>query len=209
MPSPCSPECEPLYSRTIAKASSAMARIAFTSLSSRRLSTGRTCRQPTEACAYQVPRVPCFSNTSVSRVGVFGEMLERHRAILDEGDRLSLLLHRHHDVEAGGAHIGDRGLQRRIEHLDHAAPVRAGLVPAEAEIAHQSRAALAAGADFRPGRPRRTRPAAWRPARRARTARASGGTSRSRAPARSWCGRPARPRSAPSRTRCCAASIAS
>ena len=90
-----------------------MARIAFTSFSSRRLSTGRTCRQPTEACAYQVPRVPCFSNTSVSRCGVVGEMLERHRAILDEGDRLALLLHRHHDVEAGGAHIGDRGLQRR------------------------------------------------------------------------------------------------
>ena len=67
MPSPCSPECEPLYSRTNAKASSAMARIALTSLSSRRFSTGRTCRQPTEACAYQVPRVPCFSNTSVSR----------------------------------------------------------------------------------------------------------------------------------------------
>ena len=43
-----------------------MARIALTSFSSRRLSIGRTCRQPTEACAYQVPRVPCRSKISVS-----------------------------------------------------------------------------------------------------------------------------------------------
>ena len=51
----------------MSKASSAIARIALTSFSSRRLSTGRTCRQPTEACAYQVPRVPCFSKMAVSR----------------------------------------------------------------------------------------------------------------------------------------------
>ena len=177
MPSPCSPECEPLYSRTIANASSAMARIALTSLSSRRLSTGRTCRQPTEACAYQVPRVPCFSNISVSRVGVFGEMLERHRAILDEGDRLSLLLHRHHDVEAGGAHVGDRRLQRRIEHLDHAAPLRAAACPSRSRDRPSARASCFSRRTFSSGRPRRTRPAAPRPARRARTARASGGTS--------------------------------
>ena len=68
---------------------------------------------------------------------VFGEMLERHRAILDEGNRFALVLHRHHDVEAGGAHVGDRGLQGRIEHFDHAALLRAGLVEAVAEIAHQ------------------------------------------------------------------------
>ncbi len=70
-------------------------------------------------------------------LGVVGEMLERHRAILDEGDRLPLLLHRHHDVETGGAHLGDGGLQGGIEHIDHAAPFRAAVVPAEAEIAHQ------------------------------------------------------------------------
>ena len=64
-------------------------------------------------------------------------MLERHRAIFDEGDRFALLLHRHHDVEAGRAHLGDRRLQIGIEHLDHAAPFGAALVPAEAEIAHQ------------------------------------------------------------------------
>ena len=137
MPSPCSPECEPLYSRTMAKASSAMARMARTSLSSRRLSTGRTCRQPTAACAYQVPRVPFLSKTSREPRRVIGEMLERHRAILDEGDRFARLLHRHHDVEAGGAHLGDGGLQLRIEHLDHAAPFGAAVVPRHAEIAEQ------------------------------------------------------------------------
>src|SRR6478735_231124 len=99
----------------MSKASSAIARIALTSCSSRRLSTGRTCRQPTEACAYQVPRVPCFSKMAVMR--------ERHRAVLDERDRFALLLHRHHDVEAGGAHLGDGGLQGGIEHLDHPAPL--------------------------------------------------------------------------------------
>ena len=111
--------------------------MACTSFSCRRLSTGRTCRQPEPACAYQVPRVPCFSKIAVSRAGVVGQMLERHRAILDEGDRFALLLHRHHDVEAGGAHVGDGGLQFGIEHLDHAAPFGAALVPAEAEIADQ------------------------------------------------------------------------
>ena len=64
-------------------------------------------------------------------------MLQRHRAVLDEGDRLALLLHRHHDVEAGGAHLGDGGLQLGIEHLDDAAPLRAGVVPGEAEVADQ------------------------------------------------------------------------
>ena len=47
----------------------------------------------------------------VEPLGVVGEMRQRHRAILDEGDRLALLLHRHHDVEAGGAKIGDAGLR--------------------------------------------------------------------------------------------------
>jgi len=64
-----------------------------------------------------------------------GEMLERHRAVLNEGDRLTLLLHRHHDVEAGGAHVGDGGLQVGIEDLDHAAPLGAAVAPIEAEVA--------------------------------------------------------------------------
>ena len=44
-----------------------MARMACTSLSWRRFRIGRTCRQPDPACAYQVPRVPCFSNRAPSR----------------------------------------------------------------------------------------------------------------------------------------------
>jgi len=69
--------------------------------------------------------------------GIVGEMLERHRAILDERDRLAGLLHGHHDVEAGGAHLGDRGLQLGIEHLDDAAPFGARVLPGEAVIAHE------------------------------------------------------------------------
>ena len=67
--------------------------------------------------------------------GVFGEVLERHCAILDEGDRLSLLLHRHHDIEPGGTHVVDGGLQLGIEHFDHATRFRPALVPAKTEIA--------------------------------------------------------------------------
>ncbi len=66
-PSPCSPLCEPLYSRTRAKHSSATARMVATSFGSFMFSTGRTCRQPTEACAYQVPLVPWRSNTAFRR----------------------------------------------------------------------------------------------------------------------------------------------
>src|SRR5258707_179826 len=66
-PSPCSPECEPLYSRTIANASSAIARICLAPNSCFRLMTGRTCKGPTDACAYQVPPVPCLWKTWVSR----------------------------------------------------------------------------------------------------------------------------------------------
>ncbi len=61
-------------------------------------------------------------------VGVVGEVFERHRAILDEGDRLRVALHRHHDVEAGLADLPDGALARRLHHLDH----RAG----EAVVAH-------------------------------------------------------------------------
>src|SRR5271165_2746927 len=101
-----------------------MARIALTSLSSRRLSTGRTCRQPTEAWAYQVPRVPWRANTWVRR-SVYSARC------------LSGTAHRHHDVEAGSAHVGDARLQCRIAHLDDAAELGAALVPAETEVAHQ------------------------------------------------------------------------
>jgi len=66
-PSPCSPECVPPYSRTTSCASSAIARMRRTSPGSRRLSAGRTCRQPTEACAYHVPSAPCLPNISSIR----------------------------------------------------------------------------------------------------------------------------------------------
>ena len=67
IPSPCSPECEPLNSRTRACASSAIWRILDRSLLFLRLSVGLMWRHPTDACAYQVPVVPCFANTSPSR----------------------------------------------------------------------------------------------------------------------------------------------
>jgi len=65
-PSPCSPEKAPLYSRTIAEASSAIARI-FSAPSRRMSRIGRTCKVPTEAWAYHVPLVPCLVKTSVRR----------------------------------------------------------------------------------------------------------------------------------------------
>ena len=62
-------------------------------------------------------------------LGVVGQMLERHRAVLDEGDGLSLALHRHHDVEAGGTHLPHGPLAGGVRHLDDAA--------GGAEVAHQ------------------------------------------------------------------------
>ena len=66
IPSPCSPECDPLYLSTRSNASSAISRIVLASFSSFIFSTGRTCRQPTDAWAYQVAGVPCLLKTSVS-----------------------------------------------------------------------------------------------------------------------------------------------
>jgi hypothetical protein len=63
------------------------------------------------------------------RVGVIGQMLERHGAILDEADRLAVALQAHHDVEAGLADLPQVLLARVVGHLDHAAR--------QAEIAHQ------------------------------------------------------------------------
>ena len=55
-----------MYCFTMAQASSAMARI-FSAPPLRMSRIGRTCSVPTEAWAYHVPRVPCFSNTRVRR----------------------------------------------------------------------------------------------------------------------------------------------
>ena len=40
----------------------------FASISCLRFSTGRTCRQPTEACAYHVPVVPYLAKSSLRRL---------------------------------------------------------------------------------------------------------------------------------------------
>ena len=63
-PSPCSPLYAPLNLRTSSDASSAIARI-LAAPSRRMSSIGRTCNVPTDACAYQVPLLPCFLKTSV------------------------------------------------------------------------------------------------------------------------------------------------
>ena len=54
-------------------------------------------------------------------VGIFGEVLERHRAVFDERHRLAVAFHRHHDVEPRLAHFPDVALQCVIGDLDHAA----------------------------------------------------------------------------------------
>jgi len=66
-PSPCSPECVPCSSRTTSCVASAIVRTSATSSGSFRLSAGRTCRQPTEACAYHVPSAPFFAKISSTR----------------------------------------------------------------------------------------------------------------------------------------------
>ena len=66
-PSPCSPECEPPRSPASANASAAIARRRSTSSPSRRSRAGRTCRQPTDACAYHTACVAWRSMISVSR----------------------------------------------------------------------------------------------------------------------------------------------
>ncbi len=60
--------------------------------------------------------------TGGQALGIFGQVLQRHGAVLDKGDRLGLVLHRHHDVQARGAQIGDGGLQAQLIDIDHPAP---------------------------------------------------------------------------------------
>ena len=68
--------------------------------------------------------------------GIFRQMRQRHGAVFHEGDRLSLILHGHHDVEAGLAQFGDRGLQLGIIDLDHPAPFGALVAEIQTQIAH-------------------------------------------------------------------------
>ena len=91
-------------------------------------------------------------------VGVLGEVLERHRAVFDEGHRLAVAFHRHHDVEPRFAHFPHVALQARVGDLDHAA--------GEAEIGHELGELLSASRAARRGPRPRTRPAGSPPARR-------------------------------------------
>ena len=57
---------------------------------------------------------------SVDAVGVVGQVLQRHRAVLDDRDGLGVAAHRGHDVEARGAHFPDRRLAGAVGHFHHA-----------------------------------------------------------------------------------------
>ncbi len=61
-------------------------------------------------------------------VGVVCQVLQRHRAVLDERHRLPVALHRHHDVQAGAADLGDLRLEGRVLGAHHGVW--------EAEVAH-------------------------------------------------------------------------
>jgi hypothetical protein len=65
----------------------------------------------------------------VQTSGILGQVLQAHRAVLDEGHRFTLTLHRHHDVETGFAHFPDCLLESRIGGLDDR--IR------EAEVGHE------------------------------------------------------------------------
>jgi len=54
-------------------------------------------------------------------IGVLGQVLQRHRAIFDEGDRLAVALHGHHDVQPGLADFPQAALLGCIGDLDHRA----------------------------------------------------------------------------------------
>ncbi|KWT97635.1 hypothetical protein APY03_1331 [Variovorax sp. WDL1] len=62
-------------------------------------------------------------------VGVGGQVLERHGAVLDEADRLAVALEAHHDVEAGLAHLPQVLLRGLLGHAHHAV--------GQAQVAHQ------------------------------------------------------------------------
>jgi hypothetical protein len=74
------------------------------------------------------------------RVGVVGEVLERHRAILDEADRFAVALQAHHDVEPGLPHLPEAPLRRVVDYLDHA--VRQTEIAHHLDHASAARAAL-------------------------------------------------------------------
>ena len=72
-------------------------------------------------------------------LSVFREVRQGDGAILDERDRFSGLLHRHHHVEAGLAVLCDRALQAVVGDRDDAAPSAPRAGEGETHIAHQLR----------------------------------------------------------------------
>ena len=84
------------------------------------------------------PRRTVPGEDLVEAGGVVRQMRQFDGAVLDEGDRLPLLLHRHHDVEAGFAQFGDGALLPRIGDGHHAALRLAAALPGEAEIGNRT-----------------------------------------------------------------------
>ncbi len=79
--------------------------------------------RPHVQCADTRMRIPgAFRSVTMEHFGqaarVFRQMFERHRAIFDEGDRLAVALHAHHDVQAGFTDFPQRFLFVRGRHLD-------------------------------------------------------------------------------------------
>ncbi len=63
------------------------------------------------------------------RVGVLGQVLQRHGAVLDEAHGLAIALEAHHDVQPRLAHFPEVFLGRFLGHFHHAA--------GQAQLAHQ------------------------------------------------------------------------
>ena len=209
MPSPCSPECEPLYSRTMAKASSAIARIALHVLVEPQVE-----HRPHMQAADRGMRVPGAARAVLREdLGeprrVVGEMRAaarrnpRRRRPAFPRSFIDIMM-----LRPGGAHLRDRRPAVSGSSTSTTPPHWArSLVPAETEIAdqlaelaqpahvlgvvlgeldEQDRFGIAAQERFERRLEHRD------------LARQS----------RSWCDRPARPRSGFSLTMCWAASIA-
>ena len=68
--------------------------------------------------------------------GIGGEVRQFDGAILDKGHRLTVVLHRHHDIEPRTAQLGNPALQGGVGHLGHPAPVPARSAPGEPQIPH-------------------------------------------------------------------------
>ena len=86
--------------------------------------------------AHRGMRIPCALGAVLLKYfsqapRVFGEMWQRHRAVFDETHRLTVALHRHHDIEASFPHFPYRFLQICIRDFHH--------TTRETEISHEFR----------------------------------------------------------------------